>query len=129
MKRYLGIDFGLQKIGLAIGDDQTKIAFPRPAVLYHQHPAQMIIEYCQREGCDEIVLGLPRSTDGTDSKQTELTRAFGAELEAAHLVVHYIDERFSTQGVQRQQQHRTLERGQEDSFVAQALVQSFLDSQ
>lgn len=128
MKRFLGIDYGIKKIGIAIGDDQMKIAFARPPILDVDDQRAAIMTLCTAEEIRDVVIGLPKSTDGTESEQTVLAKEFIASL-SPDLIVHVVDERFSTQGVQRQQQHRTLERGQEDSLVAQALLQSFLDSQ
>lgn len=127
MKRYLGIDYGIHKIGVAIGEDQTRIAFARPALLDVDDQVNAIVQLCTTEAINDVVIGLPQSTDGTESQQTIMAKAFIASL-PSELTVHTVDERFSTQGVQRQQQHRKLERGQEDSLVAQALLQSFLDS-
>lgn len=128
MKRYLGVDFGTQKIGCAIGDDEIRIAFSRPALLSVEDPVAAVVALCEQEAIDELVVGIPQSTDGSASDQTRMVEAFISLLRRGARPVHTIDERFSTQGVQRQQQHRTLERGQEDSLVAQALLQSYLDA-
>jgi len=128
MKRFLGIDYGVKKIGLAVGDDEMRIAFARPALLDVDDQRAAIMILCAAEEIHDVVIGLPQSTDGTESEQTVLAKEFITSL-SPDLTVHLVDERFSTQGVQRQQQHRKLERGQEDSLVAQALLQSFLDSQ
>ena len=128
MKKFLGLDFGLQKIGVAIGDDQIKIAFARPPILDAQDAITSVTRLCDQEEIDELVIGLPQSTDGSASEQTVIAQTFIAQLETGHRPVRTIDERFSTQGIQRQQEHRNLERGQEDSLVAQALLQSFFDS-
>ena len=127
MKRFLGIDYGVKKIGLAVGDDQMKIAFARPALLDVADQPAAVLALCQAEDIHDVVIGVPLSTDATESQQTRMAKVF-IDAVAQSLTVHTIDERFSTQGVQRQQAHRTLERGQEDSLVAQALLQSFLDS-
>jgi putative Holliday junction resolvase len=72
MARYLGIDYGLKRIGLATGDDETKLAHPLSTVTAHDLAAVI-----KREGPFEaIVVGLPRSLDGADTPQTLAVRRF-----------------------------------------------------
>jgi putative Holliday junction resolvase len=72
MKKYLGIDYGAKRIGLATGDEESKLANPLTTV----GPAELA-EVIKREGpFDAVVVGLPRSLDGAETAQTLAVRRF-----------------------------------------------------
>ena len=92
MKTYLGIDYGSKRVGIALGDDDTKIA--RPLEILSNDGALManlsdLIKQHQPAG---LVLGLPRGLDGQETAQTKLTRDFGGSLGRFELSVKFQDE-------------------------------------
>lgn len=134
MTVILGLDVGEKKIGLAIGDTTTKLAFPRPALLVQDwseawEPIQTLV---RENNVDQILIGLPLDTDGAVGAQAVRTQEFIEELRQ-RLSVDVItrDERFSSQAVQHEQRDagRTLTRGQEDSLAAQLVLESYLQEQ
>ena len=54
--KYLGIDFGTKNIGLAISDEEGRIAFPF-RVISRAQAEEEILKICQQESIDEIVSG------------------------------------------------------------------------
>ncbi len=76
MKRYLGVDYGAKRVGLAVADSEAKLAQPLTTVAPHE-----LVDTIQREGpFDVIVVGLPRSLDGNDTPQTLAVRRFTDDL-------------------------------------------------
>lgn len=72
VKKYLGIDYGLKRVGLATGDGEIKIASPLRTVAPHELTAAI-----EQEGpFDAVIVGLPRSLDGHDTPQTLAVRRF-----------------------------------------------------
>lgn len=100
MAKILGIDYGTKRIGTAIGDTDIRIATPLTVVNARREAtrdARAVADLGEREEAEAFVVGLPLNMNGTDSKQTELTRAFAAELERlAKKPVHLQDERLTT---------------------------------
>jgi putative Holliday junction resolvase len=71
-KTYLGIDYGARRIGLATATADTKLAQPLATVGVAE-----LGEIIKREGPFEaVIVGLPRSLDGTDTPQTLAVRRF-----------------------------------------------------
>ena len=70
--RYLGIDYGAKRIGLAVADDDARLARPLATV----SPAELLSRIQQEGPFDRIIVGLPRSLDGTDTPQTLAVRRF-----------------------------------------------------
>ncbi len=76
MKRYLGIDYGERRMGLAVADDEVRLANPHKTIAPHE-----LVATIRQEGpFDTIVVGLPRSLDGRETPQTLAVRRFTEEI-------------------------------------------------
>lgn len=129
MGKVLGIDIGANKIGLAIGDTEVKMAWPRPALLVRDWSEvwEPLVDMIKNDRIEKIVVGWPISTNDQVNQQTSQTENFINQLNGrVSCPIVKRDERFSSQAVQKEQQGRKLDRGAEDSLVAQLLLESFL---
>jgi putative Holliday junction resolvase len=101
----LAIDHGSKRVGLAIGSTDTGTAAPLK-ILHHGGDAALIEDIkavIKNEAVDQVIVGLPFSTDGSSSQQTEAVRAFAAKLEdALDVAVILEDERFSSREIEAQ---------------------------
>jgi putative pre-16S rRNA nuclease len=129
----IGLDHGSRRIGVAVGDDETRQAFPRPALLERSLAAAVraVAGLARDEGTKRIVLGLPRNMDGSEGSQAAAARAFGAQLAAIGLDVDYVDERLTSwqagdrlAGARRRPERRS---GEKDSAAACLILQEWLD--
>jgi len=129
--RILAIDVGEKKIGLAVGDTTTGMAFTRPPILVESWTEAWpkLLEAITAETIEQVVVGWPINTDGTAGPQTEQVQQFidALAMQVAIPIVRR-DERNTSQAVQREQQQagQKLQRGQEDSLAAQLILESFL---
>ena len=96
MGRLIGIDHGTRRIGVALGDSETGMAFPRPAVAAGDGALDAIRALAHDESAERVVVGLPLNMDGSEGRQAALARAFGARLEALGLDVAFCDERLTS---------------------------------
>lgn len=131
MNAILGIDVGAKKIGLAIGQRATKFAFARPPLLVDRWSVvwPALKKIIAAEQVQEIVIGWPLNQDGSAGPQAQVVDRFMTELKKqVNVPVHRRDERYTSQAVIREQAaaRRRLQRGQEDSLVAQLLVENYL---
>lgn len=95
MGRVIGVDHGLRRVGVAVGDDETGMAFPRPGVRTRV-AAERIHGLAAAEGTTRVVVGLPLNIDGSEGDQAAAAREFGARLEFLGLDVTFSDERLTT---------------------------------
>lgn len=128
MAKILALDYGARKIGLAVGDTDERFAFRRPAILLGSDDAvwPALSALIEAEQPAKIIVGLPLDTDGRPGPHAELVQSFirqAAERFGREIIP--LDERLTTQAVQREQAGRSLPRGMEDSLVAQQLLESY----
>lgn len=138
MSRILGIDYGTKRIGVAIGDTETRIAMPLRVVQGSgtvSDDAAAVIKVADEEETDQIVVGLPISMNETESEQTQLTRLFAEALaEFSPKLVHLQDERLSSfaAGNVLQDAGLTSRKGRKtgltDRIAAQKILQAYLDA-
>lgn len=95
MGRVIGIDHGLRRVGVAVGDEETGMAFPRPG-FGTSTAAERIHDLAVAEGTTQVVVGLPLNIDGSEGTQAAIAREFGALLEVLGLEVTFSDERLTT---------------------------------
>jgi putative holliday junction resolvase len=142
--RYLAIDYGERRIGLATCDDEERFASPY-GVRERQGTKRdiaAILEIVRGLAIEGLVFGLPHATDGTTGNSEPAVRKFAAalenELRAANLPIalEWWDERFSTREAQAQmrvlgisQKHgrESLGTNSVDARAAAVILQGFLD--
>jgi len=99
----LGFDFGLRRVGLAIGDSLTRCARPLTALAVHRTHGidesfwRQLESELRRAGANRLVVGCPYNVDGTEHEMTRRAREFAAELATRFaLPVELVDERYSS---------------------------------
>ncbi|WP_428387389.1 Holliday junction resolvase RuvX [Mucisphaera sp.] len=133
--RYLAIDPGAKRTGLAIADDQTAIATPLEVIETGSETERLrrIQQAITREQPDALVLGLPMNMDDTEGPAAKLSRAFAKQLEeATGLTVHLTDERLTSDAADAQMAQSGLTHKQKkqrrDALAAAVLLQNFLSN-
>ena len=133
--RFLGLDFGGRRIGVAVSDELGLTA--QPVLTLERKNAKQDMKslgrLLRRFGCAAIVLGHPLYLSGDVSPQAEKTQAFASMLkEEFGLPVHLWDERLTSAEAHRHLQaagrpasgHREVV----DQVAAVLILQSFLDT-
>jgi len=133
--KFLGIDYGTRRVGVAISDSAGEFSFAR-AVLDVTSDAEAVAAVCRvarEEEVDAIVVGMPRNMDGTSGAMVEIVNAFVSKLGAeSGLPIETWDERLTTAGVEKQlvaiDMSRARRKQVRDKLAAQAVLQGFLDA-
>ena len=101
--RWLAIDHGTKKVGLALCDELEILASP-----YEVWPMEgeatlaRLARLCKEEGVQALVVGLPKHKDGAESATAPLARAFALELAARTGLPHLLwDEHLSSAEAER----------------------------
>lgn len=80
--RYLGIDYGAKRIGIAISDDAASFAFPKETIPNDVTAIDRLAKMVRDEKIDSIVMGDTRAMNGVDNEITEEAMRFKDALEA-----------------------------------------------
>jgi putative Holliday junction resolvase len=131
--RFLGIDYGTRRIGLATGDE-LGIATPLPALVEPELSTRRraLAALVRQRRVDEIVLGYPLNMDGSAGYKAKEMEALAVELRAElGLPVHLVDERLTSHiaetGMNQKQLRDIRAKGIIDSRAAAVILQDYLD--
>lgn len=97
--KYLALDYGMKRVGVAVSDPNGRMAFPRCTLSRDTREAffRDLIELLERERPDALVLGLPLHVDGTECLTTRQVRNFAASLKRrTPLPVYWMEEILSS---------------------------------
>jgi len=134
--RYLGLDIGSKRIGVAVSDELGLTAQPVLTLTRKRNPKddiRSLARLCRRFSCVGIVAGNPLHLSGELSGQAVRNQAFAKELaEFAGLPLQLWDERLTSREAhailyaagKSRQEHKPLV----DQVAAVLILQSFLDS-
>lgn len=132
--RSLGLDIGDKRIGVALSDPDGILASPFTIIERRDEKQDIedIVHIIDQHQVKQIIVGLPRSMDGSIGKQAEKVMAFVEHLNKhTQVPVEFRDERLTTVSARRLiQAARTKKarRGAKDDAVAAALIlQGYLD--
>ncbi|MCI0477306.1 MAG: Holliday junction resolvase RuvX [Anaerolineales bacterium] len=134
--KYLGLDIGDKRVGVACGDAQVRIATPLEVVtrVSIELDARALAKIARDYDAEQLIVGLPRNMDGTQGAQADAVIAYAEKIaQAIHLPLTFWDERLSTVEATRRT-HETGARGKKsrrhlDAIAAAVILQDFLDSQ
>jgi len=135
MSRYLGIDYGTKRIGLAVGERESGIASPLRAVDSQNDPApdaEAVLAAADDYTFDAIVIGLPVHMDGAEGTEAKRARRFAAAVRArTTLPVHLFDERLTSfaadQNLRERELTRHQKRARRDGLAATHLLTMFFE--
>ena len=134
MERFLCLDIGDKRIGVAVSDPFNSYALP--VETYHRKNLKTdlskIVAYIKDKGATALVCGLPVNFDGTPSIQTQKAEFFIERIkELVSVQVYKVDERCSTceaedklieQGFSREERKQYV-----DALAATTILQGFLN--
>jgi putative holliday junction resolvase len=124
-KKFLGIDWGDARIGLALGDSETKMASPFKTV----RNLDEVIKTVKAERVEMIVVGKPIKMSGQTDKLTAEFEVFAENLEKATGVpIKYIDERLTSKAADALPGSKKTKAGR-DEIAAMIILQSFFDKE
>ena len=141
MAKILGIDHGAVRIGIAVSDESSSIAFGREIILNNKDVFEKIKKFIADEHITQIVIGYPLTLKGDKSEQTLAVERFETDLKKTlsgppfnNITIIRWDERFTSKmasdsmlesGMKKKK--RQL-KGNIDIISASLMLQSYLDS-
>ncbi len=121
--RYLGIDFGEKRVGIALSDEDGKLAFPKAVLVNNQDLLRNIIDFCMENSVDTVIMGESRDFHGKINEIMWKIEGFKKQLETMGKKVVYEPEFLSSV----QASKITGENDMIDASAAAIILQSYLD--
>lgn len=138
--RFVGIDYGQRRIGLALSDATGLLARPWKTIAREGNPAQvaatLVAEIAALQAGEDriagIVLGLPRRLNGDEHEQSRIVRQLAESLQRLSAVpLHLQDERLSSHEADdrlaRREKDWRKRKAALDAEAAAVILQDFLD--
>jgi putative Holliday junction resolvase len=94
--RYLGIDYGSKRVGIALSDERGMMAFPSIVVPNNMQLIAVTSALCKAEGITAIVIGESHDLSGTPNKIMGSIEEFKRNLEAELDLPIYFQAEFMT---------------------------------
>ena len=131
--RYLAIDFGDKRTGLAICDSAETIATPLAVIQGQKGLLKRIQDVVEKENVGAIVVGLPLSMDDSESRQTQRVLDFVEQLRKhLDITVYLQDERLSSFGAKHKLAAAKFTVGKKkkrlDAVAAATILEAFLQT-
>lgn len=130
---FLGFDFGIKNIGVAVGQNITKTATPLMIIDASKEKAveQQIIKLITAWRPSALIVGVPVNMDGTKQEMTKIARKFAQQLrELSNLPVYEVDERLTTKAAREEVYvrggYKALQKAAIDSIAAQLILESWM---
>lgn len=120
--RYLGIDFGTKRVGVALSDEGASIALPH-AVLPNDDRLLREVVRIAREREAAVVMGESKDYQMRDNPVMAEAREFARQLEKSDLAVHWHPEFMTSVEATR----TTGKNASVDASAAAVMLQSFLE--
>jgi len=131
--RFIGIDFGLSKVGLSISDPLKIISIPLKVIKYKKREELLIKlqEIAKENDVKSFVIGYPLNMNNKKNEMTKLVDDLLEELEDLNFNVFLQDERLSSESAKKIMYEQNIKTGKNkehiDLIASTIILQSFLD--
>ena len=132
MDRFLCLDIGDKRIGVAVSDPFNTYALPVEIYVRKNLKTDLerIAKYVKDKSATAVVCGLPVNFDGTPSVQTERAKFFIEKLREQNFTVYEVDERCTSVEAEEilKAQGKTVEQSKKfvDALAASSILEGFL---
>lgn len=130
----LGFDFGMKRIGVAVGQTITKTARPLTTLPAHEGKPDnnLLAKLITSWGPLALIVGIPLNMDGTEQETTLAAKQFANLLRSQfQLPVYEVDERLTTKAARENifqtGGFKALQKKQIDAIAAQLILESWLN--
>ena len=120
--KYIGIDYGTKRTGVAVSDEEGRIAFPHKVLSTSRKISEEICGIAKKEQVTVFVLGHSVKGNREENSVMEHIHKLADALRVEGKVI-YEDERYSSQHASRAQEENDMH----DASTAAIILQSYLD--
>ncbi len=123
--KYIGIDYGKKRVGIAVSDEGGQFAIPKEVVSNDKELVGRIASLVKETKAETVIVGESKDYKGKDNLIMQKIVAFKEEIEAHGIKVVLEPEFMTSYAAQRFQGKNELH----DASAAALILQSFLDKE
>lgn len=127
MGRLLGIDFGRKRVGIAVSDEDRKIAFPKTVYPNDKNLIERIADLCKENSVVGIVLGESKNFKGEDNPVMKDILKFKEKIETATSPPVFLEPEFMSSSEAEKMRAEGDDEEMLDASAAAIILQSYLD--
>lgn len=124
--KLLGIDFGRKRVGIAVSDEEQKIAFPKAVYPNDKKLIGRVADFCKENSVSGIVLGESKNFKGEDNPVMEDIFKFKTELETKTSLPVFLEPEFMSSSEAEKMRAEGDNKEMLDASAAAVILQSFL---
>ena len=114
--RYLGIDFGTRKVGIALSDERGTMGFPHSIIPNTPALLGEVVTLIKKEGVEAVVIVKSENFAGEENPVATQARAFGDQIaEEVNVPVYYESETLTSAEARRQHEPEAKSRAPRDT--------------
>ncbi|MBY0110935.1 Holliday junction resolvase RuvX [Patescibacteria group bacterium] len=126
--KYLGIDYGTKKVGLALSDENGTMGFPHGVVPNDANLKAYLLSLIEKEGVGAIVVGESKNYQGGDNPVAAHARAFAEKLgEVASVPIHFYSELLTSEEARRMPDGSRVSEGGVDASAAALILTHYFE--
>lgn len=137
--KYLALDYGEKRIGVAVSDENKKYSFSRDYLINDSELLNKLLKLIISENVSDIIIGYPVNFKSEKTIQTLKTEEFRNKLEtflkdnSVNAVIEFFDERLTSSIAETglmnsgMKKFKRREKGLVDSLSAQIILQDYID--
>ena len=133
MRRIIGIDFGLSKVGVAISDPSGIISMPLEVIRYKEQKdlVESLKKIALEKNVKTLVIGYPLNMNYKENNMTEIIDKFKIIMEKNDFEIYLEDERLSSEYAKKIMIQQNIKTGKNkemvDVLAASIILQTYLD--
>lgn len=129
-RRFLCLDVGEKRIGVAQADDSLRIAVPLDTILVDGSEVQAILKIIVQDSITDLIVGYPRNQSGEATAQTAFAQTFAANFANVGLEISFQDESLTSVLAEERlkSSKRPYRKEDIDAEAARIILEDYLES-
>lgn len=128
--KYLALDVGERRIGVAAAESTTKLAYPVATIDVDGTEIEQLSRLIEDENASELIVGYPRNQQGEPTKQTASVEAFVSRLESLQIPISYQDESLTSVAAEKYlaSKKKPYSKADIDAHAATIILTDYMES-
>lgn len=128
--KFLALDVGERRIGVAAAESATKLAYPLTTIEVDGNELEVLSNLIDTEHAQHLVIGYPRNLQGETTKQTQTVETFAGRLTGFNIPMSYQDESLTSVAAEKHLSSRKLPytKADVDAYAAAIILTDYMES-